>query len=71
MKTKQQKYTFSSDTSKEAAPEGQGGMNTSELELPSLANASEGKDAAPSPGKELHNQPIAIQLVNHLLLKCR
>ncbi|XP_040006994.1 rho GTPase-activating protein 31 [Xiphias gladius] len=50
------------DTSKEAAPEGQGGMNTSELELPSLANASEGKDAAPSPGKELHNQPIAIQL---------
>lgn len=44
-------------------PEGQGGMNISALELPSLANAIEGKDAAPSPGKEVHKQPIAM--VNH------
>ncbi|XP_071316954.1 rho GTPase-activating protein 31 [Trachinotus anak] len=50
------------DTTKEAVPEGQGGVNTSELELPSLANAREGKDAAPSPGKELHKQPTPIQL---------
>ncbi|GAA6232249.1 rho GTPase-activating protein 31 [Lates japonicus] len=50
------------DTSKEAVQEGQGGMSTSELEPPSLANAREGKDAAPSPGKELHKQPLAIQL---------
>lgn len=41
-------------------------MNTSELEPPSLANAREGKDAAPSPGKQLHKQPIASQLVNDL-----
>ncbi|XP_044077526.1 rho GTPase-activating protein 31 [Siniperca chuatsi] len=50
------------DTSKEVVQEGQGEMNISELESPSLANAREGKDAAPSPGKELHNQPIAMQL---------
>lgn len=46
-------------------PEGQGEMNISELELSSLTNAAEGKDAAPSPGKEVNKQPIAIQLVNH------
>ncbi|XP_056253699.1 rho GTPase-activating protein 31 [Seriola aureovittata] len=50
------------DTSKEAVPEGQGGMNTSELEQPSLATAREGEDAVPPPGKEMHKQPIAIQL---------
>ncbi|XP_051256993.1 rho GTPase-activating protein 31 [Dicentrarchus labrax] len=50
------------DTSKEVVQEGQGGMNISELEPPSLANAREGKDAAPSPGKELPNQPTAMQL---------
>lgn len=43
--------------------EGQGGMNISELELPSLANAIDDKDAAPSPGKEEPKQPIAM--VNH------
>ncbi|XP_040907624.1 rho GTPase-activating protein 31 [Toxotes jaculatrix] len=50
------------DTSKEVVPEGQGGMSASELEQPCLANAREGKDAAPSPGKELHKHPLAIQL---------
>ncbi|KAG7217334.1 hypothetical protein INR49_027878, partial [Caranx melampygus] len=50
------------DTSKELLPESRAGVNTSELEPPSLANAREGKDAAPSPGKELHKQPIALQL---------
>lgn len=45
-------------------PEGQGGINISELEPLSLANAIGDKDAAPSPGKEVHKQPIAIQLVN-------
>lgn len=38
--------------------EGQGGRNISELELPSLASTKEGKDAAPSPGKEERKQPI-------------
>ncbi|KAM9348678.1 rho GTPase-activating protein 31 [Symphorus nematophorus] len=43
--------------------EGRGGMNISELEPPSLTNAREkSKDAAPPPGKELNNQPTAIQL---------
>lgn len=50
---------FYSDKSKEVVQEGQGGMNISELE------PREGKDAAPSPGKELHNRPRALQLVNH------
>ncbi|XP_035482345.1 rho GTPase-activating protein 31 isoform X1 [Scophthalmus maximus] len=50
------------DTSKETMPEGQGGMSTSHLELPSLAKARESKDAAPSPGKDLHKRPIALQL---------
>eukprot|EP00064_Thunnus_orientalis_P008312 superscaffoldBa00000979_g8335 len=49
------------DTSKEVVQEGQEGINNSELEQPSIANAREGKDAAPSPGKELHNQPTAKQ----------
>lgn len=61
------KTFFYSDTSKEVVQEGEGGMNISELEPPSLANAREGKDAAPSPGKELHNQPTVMQLVNHLV----
>lgn len=60
------KPALSSDTSKETMPEGQGGMSTSHLELPSLAKARESKDAAPSPGKDLHKRPIALQLVNHL-----
>ncbi|XP_067464069.1 rho GTPase-activating protein 31 [Thunnus thynnus] len=49
------------DTSKEVVQGGQEGINNSELEQPSIANAREGKDAAPSPGKELHNQPTAKQ----------
>ncbi len=60
-------FFFYSDTSKDAVQEGERGMNISELEPPSRANAREGKDAAPSPGKELHNQPIAMQLVNHVV----
>ncbi|XP_078121997.1 rho GTPase-activating protein 31 [Sander vitreus] len=52
----------SKDASKEMVQEGQGGMNTSELEPASPANAREGKDAAPSPGKEVHNQQITMQL---------
>lgn len=54
---------FNSDASKEVVQESRGGKNISELEPPTLANAREGKDVAPSPGKELHNQPIATQLV--------
>ncbi|XP_045897044.1 rho GTPase-activating protein 31 [Micropterus dolomieu] len=50
------------DTSREVLQEGRGGMNISELEPPSLTNAREGTDAAPSPGKELHSQAIAMQL---------
>ncbi|XP_042354977.1 rho GTPase-activating protein 31 [Plectropomus leopardus] len=49
------------DASKEVVKEGQGAMNTSELEPASLANAREGKDATPSPGKEVHNQQITMQ----------
>lgn len=45
------------------AQEGGEGLNICELEPPSLANVREGKDAAPSPGKVLHNQSIAKQLV--------
>lgn len=62
------KHTFfNSDTSREVLQEGRGGMNISELEPPSLTNAREGQDAAPSPGKELHSQAIAMQLVNHVV----
>lgn len=43
--------------------DGQGERNISQLELQSLANAREGKDAAPSSGKELHNLPTEKQLV--------
>ncbi|KAL7389880.1 hypothetical protein ABVT39_011459 [Epinephelus coioides] len=50
------------DASKEVVQEGQGGMNTSELEPAFLASAREGKDAAPSPGKEVHNQQITMRL---------
>ncbi|XP_070839841.1 rho GTPase-activating protein 31 [Chaetodon trifascialis] len=50
------------DASKDVVQEGRGGMNISELEALSLANAREGKDAAPSPGKVLHNQSTAKQL---------
>ncbi|XP_034463497.1 rho GTPase-activating protein 31 [Hippoglossus hippoglossus] len=50
------------DTSKEVTPEGDGGMNTSELKPLSPANARESEDVAPSSGKELHKQPIALQL---------
>ncbi|KAA8587009.1 rho GTPase-activating protein 31 isoform X2 [Etheostoma spectabile] len=50
------------DASKEMVQEGQGGMNTSELEPASPAIAREGKDAAPSPGKQGHNQQITVQL---------
>lgn len=49
------------DTSKEVVQEGQEGINKSELEQPTIAIAREGKDAAPSPGKELHNQRTAMQ----------
>nr|XP_020454449.1 rho GTPase-activating protein 31 isoform X2 [Monopterus albus] len=52
----------SEDTSKEMVPEGQGRMMSSELEPLLLVNAREFKDAAPSPGKELHNPPIPKQL---------
>lgn len=60
------KYFFYSDTSKEVVQEGQGRANISELEPLILANVREGKDAAPSPGKELHNQPIAKKLEIHV-----
>ncbi|KAF7670378.1 hypothetical protein LDENG_00299620 [Lucifuga dentata] len=42
--------------------EARGGMKTSELEQPSFTNATEGKDAAPSPGTQVHNQPVAMKL---------
>lgn len=48
------------DKSKEAVQEGE--KDNSEVEPPSLATAREGKDAAPSPGKELHKQATAMQL---------
>ncbi|XP_063751037.1 rho GTPase-activating protein 31 isoform X2 [Eleginops maclovinus] len=47
---------------KDVVKEGQRGMNTSELEPASPANARDGKDTAPSPGKEAHNQQTAMQL---------
>ncbi|XP_071384970.1 rho GTPase-activating protein 31 isoform X1 [Centroberyx affinis] len=50
------------DSNGEAVQEGQGGTDISELEQPSFANAREDKDTAPSPGKQLHHQPIAMQL---------
>uniref|UniRef100_A0A8C2ZPY1 Rho GTPase activating protein 31 n=2 Tax=Cyclopterus lumpus TaxID=8103 RepID=A0A8C2ZPY1_CYCLU len=50
------------DASKEMLQGGQGGVNTSELEPASHANAREGKDAAPSPGKELQDQQMTMQL---------
>lgn len=58
-------YLFYPDTSKKAIQEGEGGRNISELEPPSLTDAREGKDAAPSTGKELHSQSTDTQLVNH------
>ncbi|KAM7374282.1 hypothetical protein PAMP_006950 [Pampus punctatissimus] len=42
------------DTSKE-------GINNSKLEQPSIGNVIEGKDAAPPPGKELHNKPTVTR----------
>lgn len=60
MKTKNMFY---SDIRKEMVQDGQGERNISQLELQSLANAREGKDAAPSSGKELHNLPTEKQLV--------
>ncbi|XP_059206937.1 rho GTPase-activating protein 31 [Centropristis striata] len=50
------------DARKEMVQEGQGVLNTSELEPASLANAREGKDAAPSPGKDVHDKQITMQL---------
>ncbi|XP_029304638.1 rho GTPase-activating protein 31 [Cottoperca gobio] len=50
------------DASREVVKQGQGGMNASELEPASLANAREGKDAAPSPGKEVNNQQTTMKL---------
>lgn len=52
-----------SDASKEVVKEGHRGMNASELEPASSANARDGKDAAPSPGKE-DKQQTTIQLVS-------
>ncbi|KAK5918024.1 hypothetical protein CgunFtcFv8_002827 [Champsocephalus gunnari] len=49
------------DASKEVVKEGHRGMNASELEPASSANARDGKDAAPSPGKE-DTQQTTIQL---------
>ncbi|XP_075957803.1 rho GTPase-activating protein 31 [Anarhichas minor] len=49
------------EASKEILQEGQGGVNTLQLEPASNDNAREGKDAAPSPGKELHNRQITMQ----------
>ncbi|XP_029956083.1 rho GTPase-activating protein 31 isoform X2 [Salarias fasciatus] len=44
------------DSSKEVAAEAQVGRNLSELESRSSANVNEGKDTAPSSGKELHSE---------------
>lgn len=44
------------DSSKEVTPEAQVGKNVSELESLSSTNVNEGKDAAPSPGRELHSE---------------
>ncbi|XP_029925641.1 rho GTPase-activating protein 31 [Myripristis murdjan] len=49
------------DSSGEVLQEGQQGMDNSELEQSSLANAKEDEDTAPSPGKELQTLP-AMQL---------
>lgn len=66
MKTKNMFY---SDIRKEMVQDGQGERNISQLELQSLANTREDKDAAPSSGKELHNLPTEKQLVNNLRLQ--
>lgn len=58
------KYCFHSDTVKEVVQECRERVNISELET--LVLAREGKDAAPSPGEELHNQPAAQQLEIHV-----
>ncbi|KAM4620842.1 rho GTPase-activating protein 31 [Polymixia lowei] len=50
------------DSSGEVPQKTQGGMNFSELEISSIRNAREDKDTLPSPGKQLHTQPIAMQL---------
>ncbi|KAK2828577.1 hypothetical protein Q5P01_019611 [Channa striata] len=50
------------DTRKEVVSQGKGAMNISQLEPPFLATAKEDKDAAPSSGKEVHNQSIAVKL---------
>ncbi|XP_070700003.1 rho GTPase-activating protein 31 [Pempheris klunzingeri] len=50
------------DTGKDVVQEGEGAMTISELEPHSFANAREGKETAPPPGKEVHNQPTALQL---------
>lgn len=63
------KNMFYSDIRKEMVQDGQGERNISQLELQSLANAREDKDAAPSSGKELHNLPTEKQLVNNLRLQ--
>ncbi|XP_034538733.1 rho GTPase-activating protein 31 [Notolabrus celidotus] len=49
-------------TSKEVVQEDQGGMNISKLEPQSLEFAAQGKDVAPSSGKEMQNQLVAVQL---------
>lgn len=58
------KFCLHSDTVKEVAEECREKVNISELET--LVLAREGKDAAPSPGEELHNQPAAQQLELHV-----
>lgn len=55
---------FHSDTVKEVAQECRERANISELETQILAR--EGKDAAPSPGEEVHNQAAAQQLEIHV-----
>ncbi|XP_030601708.1 rho GTPase-activating protein 31 [Archocentrus centrarchus] len=50
------------DIKKEMVHEGQEERNVSQLESLSVANAREGKDAAPSSGKELPNVPIDKEL---------
>ncbi|XP_029376004.1 rho GTPase-activating protein 31 [Echeneis naucrates] len=49
-------------TCKEAVPEGEGRMKSSELEPQTHTNTRECKDTAPSPGREPHKQPIAAEL---------
>lgn len=54
-------YFLNLDTSKEVVPENQGRANTSELESPTLPSPREGKETAPHPGKEQHNQSTSKQ----------